>query len=50
VGILFGIMGWLGISLNIATSLIAAVTLGIAVDDTIHFMIHFKREIERKRS
>ena len=37
----FGIMGFLGIPLNTATSLIAAVALGIAVDDTIHFLSHY---------
>lgn len=33
-----GIMGWLGIPLDIATILISAISLGIAVDDTIHFL------------
>ena len=34
----FGIMGWLGIELDMTTSVIAAVTIGIGIDDTIHFM------------
>ncbi|HPA72630.1 MAG TPA: efflux RND transporter permease subunit [Spirochaetota bacterium] len=38
----FGIMGWLGISLDAATSIIAAVTIGIGVDDTIHFLNTFR--------
>jgi predicted RND superfamily exporter protein len=38
-----GIMGWLGISLDIATILIAAISLGIAVDDTIHFLTAYKQ-------
>ncbi|MEQ8660202.1 MAG: MMPL family transporter, partial [Gammaproteobacteria bacterium] len=33
----FGILGWSGTPLNLATSLVAAVVLGIAVDDSIHF-------------
>jgi len=33
----FGILGWTGIPLNLTTSLVAAVVLGIAVDDSIHF-------------
>ncbi|MFW6179375.1 MAG: efflux RND transporter permease subunit, partial [Desulfohalobiaceae bacterium] len=37
----FGIMGLLGIPLNTATSLIAAVAIGIAVDDTIHFLFFY---------
>ncbi|TVQ98196.1 MAG: RND transporter [Desulfovibrionales bacterium] len=34
----FGIMGLFAIPLNTATALIAVVALGIAVDDTIHFL------------
>ncbi len=33
----FGVLGWTGIPLNLTTSLVAAVVLGIAVDDSIHF-------------
>jgi predicted RND superfamily exporter protein len=33
--VLFGIMGWAGIPLNISTSMIAVIAIGIAVDDTI---------------
>lgn len=32
----FGIMGWLGIKLDIATSLLSSVAIGIGVDYTIH--------------
>lgn len=42
----FGIMGAVGIPLNTATALIAAVALGIAVDDTIHFLSEYKRKRE----
>jgi hypothetical protein len=40
----FGIMGIAGIPLNTATALIAAVALGIAVDDTIHFLTGYKEK------
>ena len=40
----FGIMGALGIPLNTATALIAAVALGIAVDDTIHFLSEYNKQ------
>jgi len=33
-----GIMGWMGVPMDVATVLIAAISLGIAVDDTIHLM------------
>jgi len=39
----FGLMGLLGIPLNTATALIAAVAIGIAVDDTIHFLHHYNK-------
>ncbi len=39
----FGIMGWAGIRLDIATSIIAAITIGIGVDDTIHFLNTFRQ-------
>ncbi len=45
--ILFGVMGWTGISLNIATSMIAAISIGIAMDDTIHYFSEFNKEIRR---
>jgi len=44
VAINFGIMGALGIPLNTATSLISAVAIGIAVDDTIHFLFEYKTQ------
>lgn len=39
----FGVMGWLGVPLDIATVMVAAVVLGLAVDDTIHTLGHFRR-------
>ncbi len=42
---IFGIMGWSGIRLNSATSMIAAVGIGVIVDDTIHFLHSFKRAL-----
>jgi hypothetical protein len=43
--IFFGLMGWLGILLNLGTSLIAAIALGIAVESTIHYMARLNREL-----
>ncbi len=40
----FGIMGALGIPLDTGTALIAAVALGIAVDDTVHFLSEYQRQ------
>jgi predicted RND superfamily exporter protein len=43
--IFFGVMGWTGIYLNLGTSLIAAIALGIAVDSTIHYMARLNVEL-----
>lgn len=37
----FGILGGSGITLNTTTGLVACLVLGIAVDDTIHFLARF---------
>lgn len=39
-----GLMGWLDISLNVATVMVASVALGVVDDDTIHFIGRFRRE------
>jgi predicted RND superfamily exporter protein len=44
--IFFGVMGWSGIFLNLGTSLIAAIALGIAVDSTIHYMSRLNLELK----
>lgn len=43
----FGFLGFSGISLNFTTSLVAAVVLGIAVDDSIHFFARLKQATDR---
>jgi predicted RND superfamily exporter protein len=42
VVLLFGIMGWAGIDLNVSTSMIACIAIGIAVDDTIHYLTAYE--------
>ena len=37
-------MGWAGIPLDMMTITIAAISVGIAVDDTIHYIHRFERE------
>jgi predicted RND superfamily exporter protein len=43
----FGVMGWLDISLNVATVMLASVALGVVDDDTIHFISRYRRETAR---
>jgi predicted RND superfamily exporter protein len=47
VSIVFGIMGWLGIALDIMTITIAAISIGIAVDNTIHYIHRFVDEFSK---
>ncbi|MDR0448172.1 MAG: MMPL family transporter, partial [Treponema sp.] len=41
----FAVMGFLGIKLNLGTSMIASLAVGIGIDYTIHYMESFKREL-----
>jgi signal transduction histidine kinase len=43
----FGLMGWLGIKLSMVTSLIASIAIGLAVDDTIHYLYRYNREFKK---
>lgn len=38
----FGIMGWCKISLDETTLMVAPILIGIVVDDTIHFISHYR--------
>jgi predicted RND superfamily exporter protein len=42
-----GLMGWLGIPLDLMTITIAAITVGIGVDDTIHYLHRFRTEFAK---
>ena len=50
IAAVLGIMGWLNIPLDMMTITIAAITIGIGVDDTIHYVYRFKREIDIDRN
>lgn len=42
VAMVVGAMAWLGVPLDTATVMVASVVLGLAVDDTIHTLGHFR--------
>jgi hypothetical protein len=44
--ITLGLMGWCGIPIDAFTLLIGSIAIGLAVDDTIHFMHNFRRYFE----
>jgi predicted RND superfamily exporter protein len=45
ITVFFGLLGWFGVSLNLGTSLIATIALGIAVDSSVHYMWRLSREL-----
>jgi predicted RND superfamily exporter protein len=36
-----GLMGWIGISIDIGVAIAGAIIIGVAVDDTIHFLVKY---------
>jgi len=46
IGVVLGFMGWMHIPLDMMTITIAAISVGIAVDDTIHYIHRFKHEFQ----
>lgn len=47
IAVTLGMMGLMGITLNVATVMIACIALGIAVDDTIHYLSRYGEEIKK---
>jgi predicted RND superfamily exporter protein len=43
-GLILGLMGWIGIPLDIMTITISAISIGIGVDDSIHYIHRFREE------
>jgi predicted RND superfamily exporter protein len=44
--VLFGVMGYTGIPLNIATVLVASIAMGIGIDYSIHVITHFNSHLK----
>ena len=44
---MFGMMGWLGIVVDIGSVMTPCVALGVTIDDVIHFVLWFRRGIEK---
>lgn len=50
VSCVLGVMGWLNIPLDMMTITIAAIGVGLADDDTIHYIHRFRHEVETSGS
>ena len=44
---ILGLLAWLGISIRPPTAMTFAVALGIAVDDSLHFLLRYKKELSK---
>ncbi len=44
--LMFGLLGWIEMPLDIGSVMTASVALGIAIDDTFHFLTFFRRGLE----
>jgi uncharacterized protein len=47
--VIFGGMGWLGLHVDIGSMMSASIALGVAVDDTIHYLTWFREDLNRSR-
>jgi len=47
VVMVFGGMGWLGIDVDVGSMMTASIALGVAVDDTIHYLNWYRDELDR---
>jgi len=48
--VIFGFMGWAGLLIEIGSVMTASAALGIAVDDTFHFLTWFRRGVRQGMS
>jgi predicted RND superfamily exporter protein len=39
-----GVLGWLGLKINMGAAMIAAVSMGLSVDSSIHYLASYRRE------
>lgn len=48
--VVFGGMGWLGVPVDIGSMMAASIALGVAVDDTIHYLTWFREDLKKSRN
>ncbi len=48
--IVVGVMGWAGMKVNVATAMLASVSMGLAVDFSIHYLYRFQHELRVGKS
>ncbi|MCC6508111.1 MAG: MMPL family transporter, partial [Pirellulaceae bacterium] len=48
ISLVLGAMGWMGLRINMGAAMIAAVSLGLSVDSSIHYLLHYRRALKQK--
>ncbi len=48
--IVFGLMGWMGIVIDVGTIMTPTVALGVSVDDVVHFLIWYRRGLSEGKN
>jgi predicted RND superfamily exporter protein/CRP-like cAMP-binding protein len=46
--VFFGLLGWLDIPLSLATAMIAAISIGLGVDEAVHLLAEFNQHVRRE--
>jgi predicted RND superfamily exporter protein len=49
VFLVLGAMGWCGLSVNMGAAMIAAVSMGLSIDSSIHYLLHMQRQMRLGR-
>ena len=50
VMVVFGLMGWFGVTIDVGTIMTPTVALGVSVDDVVHFLIWYRRGLSEGKS
>ncbi|MBC7353836.1 MAG: MMPL family transporter, partial [Thermogutta sp.] len=48
--VLMGALGWMGLRINMGSAMMAAVSLGLSVDASIHYLTAFQRALKAGRT
>ena len=50
ITVVMGALGWFGIKINMGSAMIAAVSVGLSIDSTIHYLWSYRRQLKRSGS
>ena len=48
--VVFGLMGWMGVVIDVGTIMTPTVALGVSVDDVVHFLIWYRRGLKEGKN